>query len=236
MKTTKQWTVANSRGNLYAASNAITQSDAQESHYDDTENPVVSILPERGPLGKSVHHRPENRQSEAMTPDDPTPPKMRCTDLTGQRFGRWTVIERTVHPTRQGTFWRCVCDCGTTKEHINSAALQKGFSKSCGCMRLDLIRKPADEVHHQRNPLYSIWMSMRTRCCNPNHPSYKNYGARGIAIATEWLDNFDQFRRDMGPRPEGMTIGRIDNNGPYCKQNCRWVAQTSRTRKPNSAF
>lgn len=89
------------------------------------------------------------------------------------------------------------------------------------------------------NPIYGTWTNMKSRCSNRNHPKYKYYGQRGISVCDEWINDFDQFRYDMGPRPEGYSLDRIDNNGDYTPSNCRWAdihTQRSNQRSRGSVF
>ena len=150
-------------------------------------------------------------------------------DLTGQRFGRLTVIEfcgwRNFPSGARHQIWQCRCDCGKLKQATNSN-LKSGHVQSCRCFQME--RKIAAHTTHgeagtgdKRTRLYRIWMNMGQRCNNPNATSYRYYGARGIKI--QWK-SFEEFRRDMATDYEdGLTIDRINNDGDYCKGNCRWV-------------
>lgn len=168
---------------------------------------------------------------------DPFPHRSTFKDLTGKRFGRWLVLKETRNPRPGPSKWHCRCDCGKEKMEVGYTALTGGRSLSCGCLRREFyasLRKSDNVVHDQRNPSYRIWQGIRTRCFNERHPSYRSYGERGITMCPQWKDNFDQFLKDMGPRPKGLSIERINNGGNYEPGNCQWgtaMEQAGNTRR-----
>lgn len=140
-------------------------------------------------------------------------------DLAGQRFGRWTVGQS---PRR--AYWPCKCDCGAERL-VRANGLTSGRSQSCGCLHREAVSRHG----WYGTPTHKSWESMLQRCTNSNSPDYQNYGGRGISVHPEWLI-FESFFSDMGERPAGLTLDRINTDGPYEKQNCRWATRRRQQR------
>jgi hypothetical protein len=138
-------------------------------------------------------------------------------NMIGNKYGRLTVLAESdykVEPELKA--YRCLCECG--REHVASGSrLRKGRILSCGCLRGEVSDKTV-----RNTVLYRTWCDMKQRCYNPKNWAYKYYGARGITVCDEWKNSFLTFASDMGERPEGMSIDRIDNDKGYSKLNCKW--------------
>ncbi len=153
-------------------------------------------------------------------------------DLTGQKFGRLTVISRHMTESR-GVFWNCICDCGKEKI-VNSGHLKNGHTKSCGCIQDEIFKEIVTKHGLSGSYVYKLWCSVKERCFNKNVKQYKDYGGRGITLYFDWIESpvgfieyvskLENFGKD------GYSLDRINNNGNYEPGNLRWATQATQCR------
>lgn len=146
-------------------------------------------------------------------------------DLTNQTFGRLTVVSRGDNDGTRAT-WNCVCECGT-ETNVDGKKLRSGHTKSCGCYRAEVSAPKTGHKNMRhgyafRTPTYRTWAGMIQRCNNPSNKDYADYGAKGVTVCDRWRD-FKLFLEDMGERPGGLTLDRINPYGNYEPSNCRWA-------------
>src|ERR1035437_4124275 len=154
-------------------------------------------------------------------------------DLTGKGFNYLSVLSYAGKNAAKENMWRCKCVCGAIVI-LRTKVLPRGLTKSCGCMKSEIISKTHIKHGHTShndilNRTYQSWISMKQRCDNPKRNQFKDYGGRGIKICDRWLASYENFLADMGERPEGLTLERNNVNGNYEPLNCRWA-----TRKDQS--
>lgn len=154
----------------------------------------------------------------------------RFRDVSALRFGRLIAIERVDRPGKKTT-WRCSCDCGN-EALVTLSGLATKRTRSCGCLS-DESRRGTKNLKHGRadTPEHRAWIGMRQRSLNKNDKSYAMYGGKGVSVCKRWLNSFENFYKDMGPKPSKThSLDRIDVNGNYEPSNCRWATAKQQMR------
>lgn len=149
-------------------------------------------------------------------------------DMLGKKFGRLVVVEKAGHDKWGNDLWKSECLCGKNLT-TRGAHLRKGKTKSCGCLNAELSGNRARTHGMTKKSIWKIWRGMLNRCNNKNYHEYRYYGGRGITVCKRWLD-FESFFKDMGDRPQGLTLERKDNNKGYYLGNCKWATRIEQNR------
>ncbi len=162
---------------------------------------------------------------------------MKSIDIAGRTFGRWSVLKRVENTSKGQTQWLCRCECGNERV-MASIILRRGISRSCGCLLIETTIKRSTKHGHATGgiitPTYHSWVGMIARCTNPKNSHYPSYGGRGIKVHEPWF-TFANFLADMGEKPPGTSLERINNDGDYYPNNCQWATlkRQSRNKRNN---
>lgn len=149
-------------------------------------------------------------------------------DITGQKYGRLTVIKYLGKDKFRNAKWECTCDCGA-KVVVAGYCMRNGVTQSCGCRQREAAKAYNTKHGQAKTSTYHIWFDMKRRCLDPTRKGYENYGGRGIVVCDRWM-SFKNFYTDMGDRPDSLELERVNNSEGYNPTNCVWATHTQQSR------
>lgn len=153
-----------------------------------------------------------------------------ASSIASEKFSRLTAIAPVSRGKDCAIKWLCGCECGGWAI-VATRKLKSGKTRSCGCLKREMMTTHGHGRTEDMNPTFRSWLSMRSRCKHPATPGYEHYGGRGIKVCERWDSSFETFLADMGERPgRDYSIDRIDTDGDYCPENCRWATKATQNR------
>lgn len=146
-------------------------------------------------------------------------------NLINKKFNN-LLVEKKSYTRNNNVYWECLCDCGKTT-FVSTANLNNNRTKSCGCLKINILLERSTKHRQRHTKLYEVWKSIKQRCLNPKNKAYHNYGGRGITIFSEWINSYESFYNWSltNGYKEGLSIDRINVNGNYEPNNCRWTTR-----------